>query len=78
MRERETSPKMAHLAGEIMRDPRSTELEKSLAGSVLSEVEPDHKPSETMIAIAAQVMSHSHDFSKNAVSLAASIVSQAK
>lgn len=75
---KETSPKMAHLAAEIMRDPNATELEKSLAGSVLSEADPDRHPSEEMASIAAQVMSHSHEFSKNAVSLAASIVSQAK
>lgn len=73
---RMTSEKMAHLAAEIMRDPNASELEKSLAGSVLSQADPGREASPEIQDLAGQVMSHSHDFSKHAVSLAASIISQ--
>lgn len=72
-----TSEKMAHLAAEILRNPDAPELEKSLAGSVLSMRDPGREPHPDLVHIAAEIMSHSHDFSDHARSLAASLVSQA-
>lgn len=75
--DRVTSEKMARLASEILRNPDAPELEKSLAGSVMSMRDPGHEPSPELVHIAAEIMSHKHDFSEHARSLAASIVSQA-
>lgn len=69
---------MAHLAAEILRDPDARHEEKSLAGSVLAQVDPSRESSEKLAHLAAEVMRHSDEYSKNAVSLAASVLSQAK
>lgn len=73
-----TSEKMAHLAGEIMRDPNAPELEKSLAGSVLSEAERGRIPSPELINLAQQVVEKKKDFSKNCVELAETIIKLGK
>lgn len=72
-----TSEKMAHLASEILRNPNAPDLEKSLAGSVLSMRDPGREPNHDLVHIAAEIMSHKNDFSEHARSLAASLVSQA-
>ena len=75
--DRVTSEKMAHLAAEILRNSNAPELEKSLAGSVLSMRDPGREPNQDIVHIAAEIMNHREDFSEEALSLAASIVSQA-
>lgn len=73
-----TSEKMAHLASEIMHDAGASQLEKSLAGSVLSEAEPGRLPSPELINLAQQVMANRKDFSKNCVELAETIIKLGK
>lgn len=74
--DRHTSERMAEMAQEILKENNPHLLELVLAKAVLAEVKPGVVPSPAIIVIADEVFGHAHDFSKTAVSLAASIVSQ--
>ena len=76
--EKSTSEKMAHLASVILHNPSAPELEKSLAGSVLSMRDPGREPAPEIVHIAGEILRDKSDFSEEATSLAASIVSQAR
>ncbi|MDE5832663.1 MAG: hypothetical protein K2H64_06720 [Desulfovibrio sp.] len=78
MADKQTSEKMAHLAAEVLRNKQSSEIEKSLAGSVLSEAAPDRKPSANEIEMAKKVVDGKAHHSKECVELAEVILSLAK
>lgn len=74
--DRHTSERMAEMAQEILKEKNPPLLELVLAKAVLAEVKPGVVPSQAVRIIADEVFGHADDFSKTAVSLAASIVSQ--
>ena len=74
--DRHTSERIAEMAQEVLKQPNAPVLEIVLAKAALAEVKPDVVPSPAIKVIADEVFGHAHDFSKTAVSLAASIVSQ--
>ncbi len=74
--DRHTSERMAEMAESILKENNPPLLEVVLAKAVLAEVKPGVVPSSAIRIIADEVFAHAHDFSKTAVSLAASIVSQ--
>lgn len=74
--DRHTSERMAEMAENILKESNPPLLEVALAKAVLAEAQPGFEPSAAITIIADEVFGHAHDFSKTAVSLAASIVSQ--
>ena len=78
MNQKVSSEKMTHLAAEILRDPNATHVEKSLAGSVLSQADPEKQTGDHLETVAAEVLRHSDQFSSSAVSLAGSVLAQGK
>ena len=68
------SAKLAHLAAEILRNPNASEIEKSLAGSDLSQLKPGYKPSAEMIAKAQKVLENKAHHAKEAVELAQALL----
>lgn len=76
MNEKVTSEKMAKLAAKVLHDKNSSATEKSLAGSVLSQVSKDRETGEELKKLASSVM-HGKEYSHDAKSLAASVLAQA-
>lgn len=74
MANEDVTQKLAHLAAEIMRNPNSSEIEKSLAGSDLSQFKTGYKPSAEMIAKAKEVLAKKDHHSKIAVELAQALL----
>lgn len=75
MNKKNSSPKLAHLASETLTDNNSSATAKSLAGSVLAQVQKGFQPSEEVQTLAGKVL-ESDKYSDDTKSLAASIVSQ--
>lgn len=71
-----TTEKMATLASNILTSNTSSKIQKTLAGSVLSQKNPNKVTSKEMETIASHVLS-SEKYSETTQSLAASILSQA-
>ena len=70
-----SSTKLAHLASETLNDDNSSATAKTLAGSVLVQVQKGFQPSEDVQTLAGKVL-ESAKYSEETKSLAASIVSQ--
>lgn len=75
MNKKNSSPKLAHLASETLHDNNSSVTAKTLAGSVLSQVQRGFQPSEEVQNLAGKVL-ESAKYNKDTKSLAASLVSQ--
>lgn len=75
MNNKKTSDKVASLAGKILNDPNASQIQKVLAGSVLSQVNPKHQTGAKLEDVAADVLNSSkyNDITK---SLAGSVLSQ--
>lgn len=75
MNNKSSSEEMAALASQILKSDTSSKIQKQLAGSVLSQKNPNKVTSEEMETIASRVLS-SDKYSGITHSLAASILSQ--
>jgi hypothetical protein len=75
MNKKNSSPKLAHLASETLTDNSSSATAKTLAGSVLAQVQKGFQPSEEVQTLAGKVL-ESDKYSDDTKSLAASIISQ--
>jgi len=75
MNNKKTSKPIASLASEILRDPNSSAIQKTLAGSALSQVNKGNQTGSEMESIASKVLG-STKYSEETKSLAGSIVSQ--
>ena len=75
MNKKNSSPKLAHLASETLSDNSSSATAKTLAGSVLAQVQKGFQPSEDVQTLAGKVL-ESDKYNDDTKSLAASIVSQ--
>lgn len=76
MNEKISSPRMTKLASKILHDSNSTAIEKSLAGSVLSQASKGRETSPELRQMASGVM-HGSEYSQDAKSLAGSVLAQA-
>jgi hypothetical protein len=75
MNNKKTSKPIASLASEILRDPNSSAIQKTLAGSALSQVNKGNQTGSEMESIASKVLG-STKYNEDTKSLAGSIVSQ--
>jgi hypothetical protein len=75
MNNKKTSKPIASLASEILRDPNSSAIQKTLAGSALSQVNKGNQTGSDMESIASKVLG-STKYNEDTKSLAGSIVSQ--
>lgn len=75
MNSKSTSSKMAKKAAKVLANPNSPEIQKTLAGSVLSQVNKGNQTGAKMEDIASKVM-QSGKYSDLTKSLAGSLVSQ--
>ncbi|OVZ91736.1 hypothetical protein CBW58_12040 [Yersinia frederiksenii] len=73
---KKTSPAVAAQASQILKDPNASSIEKSLAGSALSQTSTDNQTGAHMEDIAAQVLADPHS-SDQAKMLAGSVLAQA-
>lgn len=71
-----SSNEMAKIAAQTLNDDNASKIAKKLAGSVLSQANPDHQTSKAMEKTASDVMK-SEKYSDGTKSLAASVLSQA-
>lgn len=78
MANEDITKKIAHLAAEVLRNPKSSEIEKSLAGSDLTQFKTGYKPSEEMIAKAKEVLAKKDHHAKEAVELAQALLDLSK
>lgn len=76
MNEKVSSEKMTRLASKILHDAQSSSIEKSLAGSVLSQAVKGKETSPELKKMAMEVL-HGEEFSHDAKSLAGSVLAQA-
>ncbi len=74
---KQTSPREAKLASEVLRDPNASNREHKLAGSVLSQVREHTETSQEMANFAAKIVDNPNA-SAAARSLAGSVLSQAE
>jgi hypothetical protein len=75
MNNKKTSKPIASLASEILRDPNSSAIQKTLAGSALSQVNKGNQTGSEMESIASKVLD-SNKYNDQTKSLAGSILSQ--
>ncbi|AFV03487.1 hypothetical protein UNSWDHB_312 [Dehalobacter sp. UNSWDHB] len=77
MNPKSTSKSMASKAAKILANPEASDIQKTLAGSVLSQIAKDNQTSSKMEDIASKVLQSSkyNDLTK---SLAGSVLSQAE
>ncbi|MDF7667691.1 hypothetical protein PT273_07515 [Orbaceae bacterium ESL0727] len=73
---KKTSAEVASLASKVLHNPNASELEKSLAASVLSQTKSDSQTGKAMETKASQVL-HDPNASKEIKTLAASVLAQA-
>ena len=76
-KQRQSSHREASEAARVLRDPHSSQRERKLAGSVLSQVRPTAETSATIATLAAKVLENP-SASPEARSLAGSALSQAE
>lgn len=72
-----SAPKISQLASSILRNPSSSETAKSLAGSVLSQVDSSKQTGEKLEDLASKVL-NSNKYSEDTKSLAGSVLSQSE
>jgi hypothetical protein len=70
-----TSDEIGTLAAEVLNDKNSTNKEKSLAGSALSQINPRNETSEKLGELAAEVLNDENS-TNSGKSLAGSVLSQ--
>jgi hypothetical protein len=75
MNNKNSSAKIAHLASETLNNTSSSTAAKTLAGSVLAQVQKGFQPSEEVQTLAGKVL-ESPKYNEDTKSLAASVVSQ--
>lgn len=75
MNNKKTSKQIASLASEVLRDPNSSSIQKTLAGSALSQVNKGNQTGSEMESIASKVL-ESNKYNELSKSLAGSILSQ--
>ncbi len=75
MNSKKTSPKVASLASEILRNPNASATAKSLAASALSQTNSSNQTGADMETFASMVL-QSNKYSEDTKTLAGSIVSQ--
>lgn len=75
MNDKQTGEDITKLASEILRDPNASTIQKTLAGSALSQHDTDHQTSSEMETIASNVLT-SDKYDKITRALAASVLSQ--
>lgn len=73
---KQSSSKMASLASSVLTDDGSSKIQKTLAGSVLSQTGTSRQTGAEMESIASQVL-QSDKYNDTTKSLAASVLSQA-
>ena len=71
----QTSDEIATLASRVLRDPNATEHEKSLAGSAMSQADPDKETSKYMGSLASKIL-RNPDSSEIGKTLAGSVLTQ--
>jgi hypothetical protein len=76
MNNKKTSPNMASNAAKILNNSNASGIQQKLAGSVLSQANPQHQTSAGLEDIAAKVLS-SPKYNDTTKSLAGSVLSQA-
>jgi len=74
-RQRHSSHREASKASKVLRDPKSSDRERKLAGSVLSQARPSAETSNQLADLAAKVLDNPNA-SATAQSLAGSVLSQ--
>ncbi|MFK3861254.1 hypothetical protein ACSLBF_13205 [Pseudoalteromonas sp. T1lg65] len=72
---KQSSSKMASLASSVLTDNGSSQIQKTLAGSVLSQAGTSHQTGAEMESVASAVL-QSDKYSETTKSLAASVLSQ--
>ncbi len=72
---KETSPNIASLASEKLRDPSASQIQKSLAASALAQSNTSKQTGAAMETKASNVL-HSDKYSQETKELAASVLSQ--
>ena len=72
---KQTSPPVAKLASQVLLDNQASDIQKSLAGSVLSQVNRGNETGKQLEAIASKVLS-SEKYNDTSKTLAASVLSQ--
>lgn len=72
---KKTSNDLASLAGKILNDPDASKIQKTLAGSVLSQVNTENQTGARMEDIASDVL-NSTKYNDTTKSLAGSVLSQ--
>ena len=72
---KKSSSKLASMASSILTDKSSSRVQKTLAGSVLSQTTTSHQTGSKMGSIASNVL-NSNKYSEQTKSLAASLLSQ--
>lgn len=75
MNTKNTSSHIAHLAGETLADPDSSQTAKRLAASALSQAQPGHQTGAEMEEVAARVL-QSDKYAQETKQLAATVLSQ--
>lgn len=75
MNKKVTSEKVAELASDVLRDSNSSNIQKSLAGSALSQKNPQNQTGSTMEDKASRVL-NSDKYNEVTKTLAASLLSQ--
>ena len=77
MNKNQTSNSMASLAGKVLHDPNASDIQKTLAGSVLSQANPNNQTGAKLEDIAANALSSSK-YNETTKSLAGSVLSQSE
>lgn len=74
---KQTSKRIATLAGEVLSDPGSSKVQKSLAASTLAQAGNGKESGDTLQTLAAKVLA-SDKYSDTTKELAGSVLSQSK
>jgi len=72
---KQSSQQLASDAATTLKDPKASNIQKSLAGSVLSQTKSNNQTSDAMATKAAKALSNNHS-SEKTKELAASVLSQ--
>lgn len=76
MNPKSTSTKMSTIASKVLKSPQASEIQKTLAGSVLSQVNKGNQTGSKMENVASKVLK-SNKYNDLTKSLAGSVLSQA-
>ncbi|MBP4141988.1 hypothetical protein J3S90_09250 [Flavobacterium sp. P4023] len=75
MNSKKSSQSVTKIASEVLRDPSSSQISKSLAGSVLSQANTQNQTSDQMERIASKAL-QSDKYNETTKTLAGSVLSQ--